>query len=74
LLEVDGGRKMSKRNGDLCMQELRKNHTPNELCGKLAYLAGLLPAPESVSPKDLVREFSWSKVPQDNIILPKDLF
>ena len=74
LLEVDGGRKMSKRNGDLCMQELRKNHTPNELCGKLAYLAGLIPTPESMSPKDLVREFSWSKVPQDNIILPKDLF
>ncbi|MBQ3258510.1 MAG: tRNA glutamyl-Q(34) synthetase GluQRS [Oscillospiraceae bacterium] len=74
LLEVDGGRKMSKRNGDLCMLELRKTHTPKELCGKLAYLAGLLPAPESVSPKDLIGIFSWDKVPTENILLPQGLF
>lgn len=74
LLEVDGGRKMSKRNGDLCMLELRKNHTPQQLCGKLAYLAGLIPSPEPLSPKDLIHEFSWDKVPTDNILLPNDLF
>ena len=65
---------MSKRNGDLCMLELRKTHTPQELCGKLAYLAGLLPAPESVSPKDLIGIFSWDKVPTENILLPQGLF
>lgn len=74
LLEVDGGRKMSKRNGDLCMLELRKTHTPQQLCGKLAYLAGLLPVPEPVSPKDLIGDFSWDKVPTKNILLPSDLF
>ncbi len=74
LLEVDGGRKMSKRNGDLCMLELRKTHTPQELCGKLAYLAGLLPKPEPITPKDLIADFSWAKIPTENILLPKDLF
>ena len=74
LLEVDGGRKMSKRNGDLCMLELRKSHTPRELCGKLAYLTGLLPTPESISPMELIGEFSWEKVPQKNILLPQNLF
>ena len=74
LLAVEGGRKMSKRNGDLCMKELRKTHTPAELCGKLAYLAGLLPAPISVTPKELISEFSWNKVPTENILLPNDLF
>lgn len=74
LLEVGNGRKMSKRNGDLCMLELRKTHTPRQLCGKLAYLAGLLPTPESVSPAELIQEFSWDKVPTKNILLPADLF
>lgn len=74
LLVAANGRKMSKRDGDLCMRELRKTHTPEELCGKLAYLCGLLNSPEPVSPADLVSEFSWSKVPTENIILPDNLF
>lgn len=74
LLVVGDGRKMSKRNGDLCMEQLRKTHTPNELCGKLAYLAGLLPAPIPISPRDLVADFSWSKVPTENILMPNNLF
>lgn len=74
LLTVGDGRKMSKRNGDLCMRALRMSHTPEQLCGKLAYLAGLLPFPEEVTPTELIPLFSWSRVPTDNIILPDDLF
>lgn len=74
LLVVEDGRKMSKRNGDLCMEQLRKTHTPEQLCGKLAFLAGLLPAPEAISPKDLIKDFSWTRVPTENILMPSDLF
>ena len=74
LLVINDGRKMSKRNGDLCMRELRKNHTPEQLCGKLAYLCGLLDAPEAVHPKDLIEIFSWEKIPTENIVLPNNLF
>ena len=65
---------MSKRNGDLCMRELRKTHTPEELCGKLAYLCDLIDSPVSVSPEELIPVFSWSKIPTENIVLPDNLF
>lgn len=74
LLVVEGGRKMSKRHGDLSMEVLRTTHTPNQLCGKLAFLAGLLDKPEEISPKELLTYFDWNKVPLDEIILPQDLF
>lgn len=74
LLVVNDGRKMSKRNGDLSMEVLRKTHTPEQLCGKLAYIAGLIKHPDPVAPIDLVSEFSWDKVPVENIILPENLF
>ena len=65
---------MSKRDGDLNMEALRQNHTPEQLCGKLAYLAGLLPEPVPVRPAELVPEFSWDKVRQGDIPLPEGLF
>ena len=74
LLTMSDGRKMSKRNGDLCMAELRNKNTPEQLCGKLAYMAGLIDEPDSISAKELVQYFSWEKVPADTIMLPEDLF
>ncbi len=74
LLVSADGRKMSKRNGDLCMRELRKHHTPQELCGKFAWLAGLLDTPEPITPKELVPLFDWKKVSSEKIILPEELF
>lgn len=74
LLTAVDGRKMSKRSGDLSMEALRQTHTPNELCGKLAYLAGLLETPEPVSPRELIDSFSWSKVPTENIVFSESLF
>ena len=74
LLVAPDGRKMSKRDGDLNMEALRQNHTPEQLCGKLAYLAGLLPEPVPVRPAELVPEFSWDKVRQGDIPLPEGLF
>lgn len=74
LLITSDGRKMSKRDGDLCMKELRKNHTPEQLCGKLAYMAGLIVHPEPISAKELIPLFTWDKVPVDQITLPDALF
>lgn len=74
LLVAPDGRKMSKRDGDLNMEALRQNHTPEQLCGKLAFLAGLLPKPEPIRLYDLVPLFSWEKVKKQDILLPNDLF
>lgn len=74
LLVAPDGRKMSKRDGDLNMEALRLNHTPEELCGKLAFLAGILPEPIPVKAADLVPLFDWNKVQKEDISLPYDLF
>lgn len=73
LLVAEEGRKMSKRDGDLNMEALRERNTPEELCGKLAYLAGLIPEPAPIKAADLVPIFSWNKVKKQDIILPNDL-
>lgn len=74
LLVAPDGRKMSKRDGDLNMEALRATHTPEQLCGKLAYLAGLLPEPAPVRAYDLVPFFSWENVKKNNVFLPNGLF
>jgi glutamyl-tRNA synthetase len=74
LLVADAGRKMSKRDGDLNMEALRARNTSEELCGKLAYLAGLLPEPVPIKAADLVPLFSWDKVRKSDIPLPDNLF
>lgn len=74
LLTAPDGRKMSKRDGDLNMEILRQRHTPEELCGKLAFLAGLLPEAEPIRACDLIPLFSWEKIKKQDIVLPNDLF
>ncbi len=59
--------KLSKRLGSLSTQALRRDVTPQALAGHLAFLAGLLPAPEPVTPRELVGIFSWDKVPREDI-------
>lgn len=67
LLTAPDGRKLSKRDGDLNMAELRERYTTEELCGRLAYLCGLIDRPEPVKASELVAGFSWSKVPRGEI-------
>ena len=74
LMVAADGRKMSKRNGDLSMEVLRNTHSPEQLCGKLAYIAGLLDQPEPITPTELIPIFSWSRVPTENMIIPEGLF
>ena len=72
LLAVDG-RRLSKRDGDLDMGALRERYTPEELTGLLAHWAGLLDRPEPVRAEELIREFSWDKVPREDIVVKQSL-
>ena len=59
--------KLSKRLGSLSTQVLRRACTPEDLVGRLAHLAGLLPAPEPITPGQLLPLFDWDKVPTKDI-------
>lgn len=67
LLVAPNGRKMSKRDGDLNMADLRRLYSPEELTGRIAYICGLIDRVEPVSPRDLVESFDWAKVPRGSI-------
>lgn len=69
LLLASDGHRLSKRERDLDLGVLRTQMRPEELVGKLACLAGILPAPEPLTARELVREFSWQKVKKDDMML-----
>lgn len=58
------GRRLSKRDGGLSMDNLRRTHTPEQLIGELAFLAGLIPEPEPCRPKELIGIFDWRRIPR----------
>ena len=68
LLSADG-RRLSKRDRDMDLEELRRRKTARELTGELAFLAGLLPEPEPVTPEELIPLFSWQKVKKENLFV-----
>ena len=74
LLLAPDGRRLSKRDGDQSLENLRARYTPQEVIGKLAYVCGLQDTPAPVSPQELVPGFSWDKVPKQDILLPEGLF
>ena len=74
LLLAEDGRRLSKRERDLDMGALRARYSPEYLLGKLAVLAGLQAEPEPISAKELIKEFSWDKIPKTDIYLPDEMF
>jgi len=75
LLLARDGRRLSKREHDLDLGALRaRGFSGEEIVGRVAYLAGLLPHPRPARPRDLLPLFSWEKVPKENLVLPEDLF
>ena len=74
LLLAPDGRRLSKRDGDQSLENLRARYTPQEIIGKLAYVCGLQGTPVPASPQELVPGFSWDKVPKQDILLPEGLF
>ena len=45
-----------------------------ELLGRLAELAGFHPSGEPASAEELLGEFSWERIPREDIRLPAGLF
>ena len=74
LLLAPDGRRLSKRDGDLDLGALRQKLTSQQLLGALAYTAGILEKPESLSAEELVSVFSWGKVKREDICLDLSCF
>ncbi|MBE6702346.1 MAG: tRNA glutamyl-Q(34) synthetase GluQRS [Ruminococcaceae bacterium] len=72
LLTDANGRRLSKREGDGCMERVRAAYPdPAPVIGALAAALGLLPSPESMRLKDLISLFDWSKIPRGAVLLPE---
>ena len=69
LLLAPDGRRLSKRDKDLDLGELRKFLSPEQLLGSLAHTAGLLERYEPISAPELATAFSWEKLKKADIYL-----
>ena len=69
MLLAPDGRRLSKRDRDLDLGELRKRVTPERLIGTLAFAAGLIDKNQPLSAGDLAAVFSWEKLSGENIYL-----
>ena len=69
MLLAPDGRRLSKRDKDLDLGELRKHITPEALVGTLAFASGLIDRNCPISAKELAGEFTWDKLKGDSIYL-----
>ena len=69
MLLAPDGRRLSKRDRDLDLGELRKRMTAEELIGILAFSSGLIDQKTAISAKELAAEFDWSKLRKEDIYL-----
>ena len=69
MLLAPDGRRLSKRDRDLDLGELRKNVSRETLVGTLAYASGFIDTNTPISPEELAKEFSWDKLKGDSIYL-----
>ena len=74
LLLAPDGRRLSKRDGDQSLANLRARFSPEEVVGRLAFAVGLQDAPRPRTPQSLVSDFSWARIPKNDILLPENLF
>ena len=69
LLMSSDGRRLSKRDKDLDLGQLRLRCSAEKVLGVLAHAAGLVDTPEAISAKELATVFSWDKLRKDSIYL-----
>ena len=69
MLLAPDGRRLSKRDKDLDLGELRKHITPEQLIGALAHAAGFMDKKEALSARELASIFTWDKLKGDSIYL-----
>lgn len=74
LLTAPDGRRLSKRDGDLDLGVLRERFgRPEPIVGMLAKAAGLRPTAQPVALHELIADFSWDKIPKQDIALPEEI-
>ncbi len=69
MLLAPDGRRLSKRDRDLDLGELRKHVSPEKLIGTLAFAGGLIDQNTAISTYELAKEFRWDKLKGDSIYL-----
>ena len=69
MLLAPDGRRLSKRDRDLDLGELRKYVRPQRVIGTLAHAAGLIDRLEEISARELAAEFRWDKLRGEAIYL-----
>ena len=69
MLLAPDGRRLSKRDRDLDLGELRKRVTAERLIGTLAYAGGIIDQNVPISARELAKEFTWDKLRGDSIYL-----
>ena len=69
MLLAPDGRRLSKRDRDLDLGELRKRMTAEELIGHLAFAAKLIEKNAPISAAELASQFNWDKLQGDSIYL-----
>lgn len=75
LLLAPGGRRLSKRDGDLDLGALRARFgRPQALVGRMAWLMGLLDRPEAVDARELIGQFRWDRIPREDIVTKPEVF
>jgi len=60
------GEKLAKLHGSVGARELRTRYSAAELCGLLAYAAGLTTEPQATTPRALLPDFSWDRVAKED--------
>lgn len=74
LLTAPDGRRLSKRDGDLDLGVLREKFgRPEPIVGMLAKAAGLRPTAQPIALHELIADFSWDKIPKQDIALPEEI-
>ncbi len=75
MLLAPDGRRLSKRDRDLDLGQLRQRIPPEQLIGTLAFASGLIDQKIPISASELAGEFSWKKLRGESIYLDgKDLY
>lgn len=74
LLLAPDGRRLSKRDADAGLDDLRFKLTAEEILGRLAYLGGFNPTAQPKTAEELLKDFHWEKVPKEDIRIPEGFF
>ena len=73
LLTAEGNR-LSKRDGSAGLDSLQERLAPEEILGRLAFLAGFNPSAAPKTAAALLADFDWEKVPKADIRIPEEIF